>query len=504
MTPTKLPVRRLVLLVASICVLAAPLAHANEGAGNRHDRTPPQWQPSVAIQWNQALLEAVRRTAFRPMLTARALAVVHTAMFDAWAAYDAQAVGVYWDGDLRRPRRERTGASAQRAASMAAYRTLADLFPTQTTALFDPLLATLGLDKTDQSFDLATPTGLGNRVAALALAACHDDGANQLGTLSGGAPYSDYTGYAPVNTPDQLSDPNRWQPLRAANGTVQVFATPQWRLVTPFALRSTDQFRPNPPPQYPDPAYLAQAEALRTLSAGLTDRQKSIAEYWADGPNTETPPGHWNLFAQFVSARDHHTFDQDVCMFFALGNALLDASIAVWDAKTTYDYVRPISALRFVFAGQRIQAWGGPGLGTRDIAGETFKSYIATPAFAEYTSGHSAFSAAAAAVLTAFTGSAKFGGSFTFGAGRSTIEPGLTPAADVTLTWRSFDDAADQAGFSRRLGGIHFERGDLESRSMGEKIGRQAWRKVLRLMRGRGGDARDDGHDRNDDHHSDR
>ena len=418
------------------------------------------------------------------MWTARALAVVHTAMFDAWAAYDSHAVGVYWDSNLRRPRHERTQANAERAASMAAYRTLVDLFPTQTAALFDPLAQSLGLDPTDQGFDLGTPTGVGNRTAALMLAACHADGANQLGDLSNGAPYSDYTGYTPVNAWNQLTDPNHWQPLRAADGTVQTFLAPHWGRVRPFALRSADQFRPGPPAQYPDPAYLAETEAVRALSAGLTDRQKAIAEYWADGPNTETPPGHWNLFAQFVSARDRNSFDDDICLFFALGNALHDAAISVWDAKVAYDYVRPISAVRFVYAGQQIQAWGGPGQGTRTIAGETFRSYIGTPPFAEYTSGHSAFSAAAAAVLRAFTGSDRLGTSFTFRARTSTVEPGLTPATDVTLSWRTFDDAADEAGFSRRLGGIHFEHGDLASRRMGTRIGRQAWRLALRHMRG--------------------
>jgi hypothetical protein len=158
-------------------------------------------------------------------------------------------------------------------------------------------------------------------------------------------------------------------------------------------------------------------------------------------------------------------------MFFVLGNALLDASIAVWDCKVAFDYVRPVSAARFVFAGQVIEAWGGPFQGTRLIPGEQFQSYIATPAFAEYTSGHSAFSAAAATVLRLFTGSPSFNASFTFKAGGSTIEPGTTPAADVTLRWRTFDEAADEAGLSRRYGGIHFRQGDMESREMGKRSG---------------------------------
>ena len=472
-------------LVALPLVAAMLLAQPTFALAHPEGPRPEAWRASVVVEWNQALLEAVRRTGFRPMWTARALAVVHTAMYDAWAAYQDHAVGVYWTENVRRPRRERSTAQAGRAASMAAYRTLADLFPSQTSALFDPLARAQGLDPLDTSFDLNTPAGVGNRMAAQCLDAAHADGANQLGDLSNGAPYSDYTGYAPVNTPDQLADPNRWQPLRAANGSVQTFLAPHWGLVTPFGMTSGSQFRPGPPPQYPSEDYLREAEAVRQLSAGLTDRQKMMAEYWADGPNTETPPGHWSLFAQFVSARDRHTLNQDIGLFFALGNALLDASIAVWDAKVAYDFVRPVSAIRFVYAGQQIEAWGGPGQGTRIISGERFQSYIATPPFAEYTSGHSAFSAAAAAVLTAFTGSQRFGFSQTFPAGRSTVEPGITPASEVTLQWRTFGDAAIEAGLSRRYGGIHFESGDLASRRLGNRVGQRAWQQAQRYVRGR-------------------
>jgi hypothetical protein len=175
-----------------------------------------------------------------------------------------------------------------------------------------------------------------------------------------------------------------------------------------------------------------------------------------------------------------------VKMFFVLGNALLDASIAVWECKTFYDYVRPVSAIRHLLAGQMIRAWAGPGLGTQLIPGEQFRSYIATPPFAEYTSGHSAFSAASATVLHLFTGSPWFGASVSFAPGVSVIEPGVTPRRSVTLSWRTFDDAADEAGISRRYGGIHFLQGDLESREMGKRIGLLAWRKALEYLRGGG------------------
>jgi len=161
-----------------------------------------------------------------------------------------------------------------------------------------------------------------------------------------------------------------------------------------------------------------------SLSAALTDREKMIAEYWEDGPSSETPPGHWSLLAQYVSRRDGHDLDADVQLFFILGNALLDASIAVWDCKVTFDYVRPVSAVRFLFARQVIEAWAGPFRGTRWIEAEQFQSYLQTPPFAEYTSGHSAFSAAAATVLRLFTGSSRLSASYTFAAGSSRIARG--------------------------------------------------------------------------------
>ena len=126
-----------------------------------------------------------------------------------------------------------------------------------------------------------------------------------------------------------------------------------------------------------------------------------------------------------MSRRDGHDLDADVAMFFVLGNALFDASIAVWDAKVVYDYVRPVSALRFVFAGQVIEVWAGPFQGTQSIPAEQFQSYLATPPFAEYTSGHSAFSAAGATVLASSPAERSLAPASCC-RGELTIEPGVT------------------------------------------------------------------------------
>jgi PAP2 superfamily len=124
-------------------------------------------------------------------------------------------------------------------------------------------------------------------------------------------------------------------------------------------------------------------------------------------------------------------------------------------------------------------------MGPRRIRGEDWQPYIPTPPFGEHPSGHSTFSAAAAAVLASFTGSDRFGASATIPAGGSRIEPGVTPAADVTLSWATFTDAADQAGRSRRYGGIHFEDGDLVGRKLGAMVGARAWQAASRLFAGR-------------------
>jgi len=133
-------------------------------------------------------------------------------------------------------------------------------------------------------------------------------------------------------------------------------------------------------------------------------------------------------------------------------------------------------------------AWGGPFQGTKEIDGADWFPYqpttFPTPPFAEYSSGHSTFSAAGAQILRRFTGSDFFGASVTIAAGSSKVEPGATPASDVTLHWATFSAAADQAGISRRYGGIHFEQADLDGRAAGRQIADQAWAKALRYFDG--------------------
>jgi hypothetical protein len=437
--------------VMAIVVNLPPVAHAST--------------ENVVLTLNEAALEAGRRSTIGPPAIARALAIVHTCIYDAWAAFDPIAAGVHYHVKTVSAATEEERA---RAISYAAYRALVNLFPAQ-QPLFDDAMAELGYDPGDLS-DPASVVGADAAQAGLDFRAT--DGANQSGH------YADYTGYTPVNTPYVLLDPNRWQPLVMRDGTVQSFLVPHWGRVIPFALVSADQFPVTSPALYPHGLYRKQALEILHLSAQLGDREKVMAGYWSDGPRTEAPPGHWCLFAQFVSRRDAHSLEQDAKLFFALANGLLDASIAVWDTKRHYDYVRPVTAIRFLFAGRPVRAWAGPYQGTQLISGDQWQSYIGTPPFAEYVSGHSTFSAASAEILRSFTGSDDFGAQVTIPAGSSAIEPGLVPREDVTLSWRTFSEAADEAGLSRRYGGIHFEAADLEGRALGRRIGALVWQKA--------------------------
>ncbi len=444
----------------------------------------PAFDDNEVLQWNTLALQAVRQSKLGAPMVSRALAILHTCMFDAAASYHDRSVATTSGGRGRRPAVERTVANRRIAISEAAYVAFVDLFP-QHRRFADEQMARRGLTPRARAPYL-TPSDVGRAACAAVLRARHDDGANQLGDENGGAPYSDYTRYRPTNTLVRLADQARWQPVASSNLGPSGFLVPHWGRVTPFAFRASSSTRPPLPPLPPSARFAAEEAAVLGMSAGLTDEHKVIVEYWMDGPRSETPPGHWNLFAQGVSRRDGHDLDRDVAMFFVLNNALMDAGIAAWDCKRHFDSVRPITALRQRYAGQRVQAWGGPGRGTREIDGGDWLPYqranFITPPFPEYVSGHSTFSAAAAEILRRVTGSDDFGGSVTIAARSSSIEPGITPRTAVTLSWATFTDAAVQAGLSRRYGGIHFESADMEGQRLGRAVADRVWRRAQDLQ----------------------
>jgi hypothetical protein len=438
---------------------------------------------NVVLIWNEAALECIRAAKPGPTIVARSLYVLHAAVYDAWSSYDSRAVptvrsiagvSTAWS---RRPGAERTVANKQRAISVAAHAALTDLWPQdvpQCRAAFDRELADLGFTAaTDRA------AGVGLAAAQRVLRSRSTDGSNQAGG------YADTSGYQPVNppTPARATSPWRWQPLTvpfgSANATAQRALTPHWGDVRPFEPKLLETAL-----QVEDPNEMSASEREAMIdrflaeSSNLTDREKVVAEYWADGPQSELPPGHWNLFAQWASRRWRQSLDTDVKMFFGLNGAMLDASIASWELKYRYDFARPITVVRTLRAGRTVPGWGGP------VPAEQWSPYqpdsFPTPPFPAYTSGHSTFSYAAAAFLKDF-GAVQgrdgdvFGASVVVPAGSTRREPGVAPRTDVTLSWASWNAAAQEAAISRRLGGIHWEIDDVPTRDLGKKIGEGAF-----------------------------
>ncbi len=274
------------------------------------------------------------------------------------------------------------------------------------------------------------------------------------------------------------------------------------------------------------------------------DYTRVLAEFWADGPDSETPPGHWFTILNYVN--DNPQFEKrfagegeildplewDVKAYFIMGGAMHDSAISAWSIKGYYDFIRPISAIRYMadkgqssdqalpnyhpegiplvdgyielfeagdplagFFNQnigkiKVYTWRGHDYiqntetdeaGVGWILAENWWPYqrptFVTPPFAGYVSGHSTYSRAAAEVMTLITGDAFFpGGLGEFTAGKNeflVFEDG--PSVDLVLQWATYRDASDQCSLSRIWGGIHPPADDIPGRRIGEKVGREAF-----------------------------
>jgi hypothetical protein len=407
----------------AVCVaLTTPTATALAGT----EACTPTADPtkSVARIWDEAILDAIRRDIPRPTVHARNLYHVSAAMWDAWAAYDPIADGVFVDEKL--PAADPAEARNE-AISYAAYRILSHRYgqaigSAVSLAEFGRTMESLCY-RTDVSRSVGiSPAALGNRIAIEVIRAGLDDGSNERGRY--GAP-----NYSPVNEPmivnrpgTVMDDPNRWQPLALDEQVsqndipipdkVQRNVTPHWGHVISFAMAPDERglpIDPGAPPLLHDPltdaAFKAEAlEVIRRSSqldgganatidispgsvgnndlgtndgAGysvnpmtgeayapnvvkLGDYARALTEFWADGPSSETPPGHWNTVANEVV--DSPGFERrlggigdeldplewDVKMYLALNGAVHDAGVAAWGIKGFYDSARPISMIRWM------------------------------------------------------------------------------------------------------------------------------------------------------------
>lgn len=394
------------------------------------DEVAPAPGKSIARRWNEQILNAIRKDVPRPGVHARNLYHLSAAMYDAWAAYDPTADGVFVS---EKSTSDDVEAARNEAISYAAYRVLMHRYQPKLSVsgalsqdCFTKFMGELGYDPADQSPNGTSPRALGNRIGAAVIAAAADDGANEV------ANYADTTGYTSVNPPLVVEggkltvvDPSIWQPLNIAeaetqNGIptaagVQPYVGSNWNEVTPFAMtrdNPEDMFHdPGPFPLFGDPQmkdWVVEmvvkhgkldptlpetidispgAHGNNTLGSNdgtgrplnevtgkpyapnvvrLGDFTRVMAEFWADGPRSETPPGHWNTLANTVA--DAPGFERrfagvgeslaplewDVKVYLAINGAVHDAAITAWGIKRVALGPRPITLVRYMAGlGQR-------------------------------------------------------------------------------------------------------------------------------------------------------
>lgn len=617
---------------------------------------------SVARNWNEALLFAIRKDYARPTVHARNLFHSSALMYDLWAVHDSNAdpyflgntvAGFYcpFDDALKDEYLStvsNSGESTIAAINYGMYRLLSHRFlnspgVSQSLTEFVLLAREYGVDINFSSTDIANDgaAALGNYLAECIINFGLQDGSNEA---------MDYANsfYQPVNAAldptlpgnPNMENPNNWQPLKldifvdqAGNETdIPPFLGAEWGKVAPFSLNSehltiynrddveywvyldpgapalltgdnamADEYKwghslvalwsshldpadgvmwdispgtignsgdlPNDIPGLRD--YYKELEGGVSQSGhGLNpatgepyeaqlvprgDYTRVLAEFWADGPDSETPPGHWfTILNQAVT--DHPEFvrqfaglgeelsllEWDIKAYFTLGGALHDAAISAWGIKGWYDYIRPVSAIRYMadqidsdsgdiaqtghaielvpgfievieagddLAGEnaenvgeiKLYTWRGPDFiddENTDVAGVGWilaknwwpyqRPSFVTPPFAGYVSGHSVFSRAAAEVLTAITNDAFFPGGFgEFVAKQNeflVFEEG--PSMDIRLQWATYRDASDQTSLSRIWGGIHPPVDDVPGRKIGVEVASIAVSKALSYIDG--------------------
>src|SRR5271157_5315552 len=440
---------------------------------------------SIVTEWLDQALPYAQEVAWEPTVGSRFFAILHTAIYDAWTAYDPMAVGVVSGTTLKGQGGPNNEANKREAISHAAFTVLRVLAPQHRHALIERMQA-LGYDPNADT----PPAQVGRRAAAAVLANCRDDGANEAGN------FADTTGYAPPTS----GAPDAWRPIESF-GKNQLPTTPQWSRVMPFSLTRADQFRPIPPPAPGTVEWSRQIDVLIKTSGALTDTQKAEAEYW--GIWGMAPAPQLIEMTKFVSNANDLRLDDDVKLFFVASNALLDASIATWDAKYSYDYVRPITAIR-ALGDTLISAWRPRSLpvvlaystpatmadakysiavpaGLGEVRAADWEPYLPTPPFPAYVSGHSAFTAAWARVMELATGKPDF--NFHETVRRLYIE-NRALAQPVVLSYPTFAAAAEDSGISRIWGGLHWPADNERGQELGRKVGENAWQRAQQFVLG--------------------
>jgi hypothetical protein len=390
----------------------------------------------LVTDWNSAFLDAVRANRVNPPAMTRVMAILNVSIFDAVASLEGGYETYQTD-----PALALAGASSQAAAAAAAHRVLSTVYPAQGPELDDLLADSLADIPPSQSRD--DGVAWGQAVADAVLASRTDDGAA-----------------VPI---EYLPPAGSFWWIPTPPGFVSALL-PQWPYVRPWTMIAGSQFRaPGPPATPNDPRYLQDYLEVQSLgndtSVDRDEDQSEIARFWDDGVGTQTPPGHWNEIAQLLVADRSLSLIETARVFALLGMTVADAAIVSWDNKYHYHHWRPYTAIV-----------NGDTDGNPDTAVDPeWSSYITTPPFPTYTSGHSTFSGSSARVIALALGE----DSIEFAIG-SDGEPG------ALRNFTSLSQAAEEAGQSRIYGGIHWQYDNRDAIAGGRALAEYVFANFLR------------------------
>ena len=296
------------------------------------------------------------------------------------------------------------------------------------------------------------------------------------------------------------------------DGGTQVPLTAHWKEVRRYVRSARNLFRSDDVvlPYLPDgslnPEFVDQARDLVVLSESLqsrfsgSDERKAIAEYWELGDGTSYPPGYWQDVVNGVAESDdvNLSASQAAALLLAASTALSDAAVIAWSIKYELDTVRPFLAINQLFSGSRTPDWRGDPLAqVDDRAGwrpyQLRRNY--TPPFPDYISGHSIFSTTASTVLRCTLDGNAFDARSSEFVSRFDPEAGFDGRLEngnesISLAWSYHSERAEEAGFSRMLGGIHMEAGNVEGLKLGIQLGHRACIQSRLLFEGKKNDKR--------------
>lgn len=407
------------------------------GAG-QSSKTADEFPSDVASTWFEQLYDIVKVESTTPPPASRIYGITAVALYEAIVAgtEDHRSLVGQINGldSVPQPRMHKR-YHWPTVANVVIADTIRGLYPTLSEASMD------AVDNLEQSFAVAQRAEVprpmykrsvahGHKVAAAILAWAATDGYDV---------YNDCT-YDPVPVA------GAWEPTPPAFSPNPL--QPCWGSIRSMVLTSGSEC---PPPGHlpystdPASAFHAAAMVVYNVGQGLTDEQKTIADYWADGPGaTGTPPGHWMAIVSQIARNDGLSLATAAEAYARVGMAVHDAFIGCWNVKYATNLQRPVT-----YINANIDTGWTP--------------YITTPGFPTYTSGHSTQSGAASRVLTDMFGIKSF-------TDTTHTDHGLVPAQEPR-TLASFDEAAAEAAVSRLYGGIHFVFDNDDGLTAGQCIG---------------------------------